>query len=142
MGGGSPPGSLEAVPMADGDWMVSMVWFWSEGVMAVPEGRHRPRLKRSSATFPPITRHLYWGLPVLGFWDSMDGIWVFKTGCMCMGFQTGRDSMFSASKAKRTDSRSAPNCSGVISITVSHRFDLQYAASGMNSIPGRSERAC
>ena len=25
--------------MADGDWMVSMVRFWSEGVMAVPEGR-------------------------------------------------------------------------------------------------------
>jgi hypothetical protein len=87
--------------------MVRMTRSRSSEAMAVPEGRHRPRVNRSWLTLPPTFRQ---------------GWVVWNTGCICMGFHTGRDSMLSASRARRTDSLSAPNCSGVMRITLSHRL--------------------
>ena len=76
----------------------------SSSVSWVPEGKHNPPSKRPSLTLPPRTRH------------------PLNTGCMCMGFQIGRDSIFSLSRASRTASRSTPNSSGLIKITVSQQF--------------------
>ncbi len=58
----------------------------SSSLMAVPEGRQRPSRNHTSATVPPTTSQ-----PA-------------KAGCMCIGFQSGRASMFSASGARRSAS--------------------------------------
>jgi hypothetical protein len=60
---------------------------------------------------------------------------------MCIGFQTGRDAMFNASRCSQKFSRVAPNSAGSIRIVVSQRVDRPYEASGMNSIPGTPRRA-
>ena len=83
-------------------------------VSAEPLGRHSPRSNRRAETSPP-----YIGAAA-------------KTGCRCIGFQSGRASMSSASSASRICSRSAPNASGSTVMHVSQQFDVPYVASGMN----------
>ena len=63
----------------------------SSSLILDPLGRQRPCSKSCSETAPPTIRQ------------------PLKTGCRCMGFQTGRDSMFCASRARRMSSRVAPN---------------------------------
>ena len=72
---------------------------WSSSDSADPVGRHRPWSKIPAHTDPPTT------------WFPAN------TGWRWSGFQVGRDSMSSASRARRTASRSAPNRSGS---TVTH----------------------
>ena len=59
-----------------------------------------------------------------------------------MGFQTGRASMCSASRARRMVSRSAPNCTGSTVMTVSQRVWRPQGASRpmgtRKALPGRS----
>ena len=61
-----------------------------------------------------------------------------KTGWRCIGFQSGRDSMSSASSARRMRSRSVPASSGSTTMHVSQQLPSPYGASGMNEIPGAS----
>lgn len=61
----------------------------SASVKLEPEGRHSHCSNNSAATPPPTLSQ-----PA-------------KTGCKCMGFQTGRASIFSASRARRKVARSA-----------------------------------
>jgi len=98
----------------------------------VPEGRHRPRLNRSSATAPPTSLAGYW-------------VWFIffclnpptlrpatrNTGCRCMGFQIGRASMFSASRARRV-----PFSKGNSALSVSIR-DIR-AKKILQSLPKRA----
>ena len=87
-----------------------------------PDGRQSPRSNRLSATPPPTRSN-----PA-------------NTGCRCIGFQTGRASMFCSASASRTASRSAPNFAGSMVMAVSHRVCRPQGASGMNSTPGRPPR--
>ena len=66
--------------------MISVTRWRSVGVIVVPDGKQRPLAKSSSATEPPTVSQ------------------PLKTGWRCMGFHSGRDSMFSASRARRTSS--------------------------------------
>src|SRR6476659_9202648 len=93
---------------------------WSSSVSDDPLGRHSPRSKRRAPSSPPNVRC-----------DA-------KIGCRCIGFQSGRASMSSASSARRTVSRSAPKAPGARTMHVSQAFDVPYAASGMNVTPGTS----
>src|SRR5690606_26982279 len=79
----------------------------SSSVRFEPEGRQRPFSKSCSATLPPTT-----GCSA-------------KTGCRCMGFHTGLDSILASSRASRTSSRVAPNSLGSIWMQVSQKVDRQ-----------------
>ena len=73
----------------------------STSVNAVPLGRHKPSLKIPSDTDPPLT------------------LQPLKTGCRCIGFHSGRDSMFSFSSASRISSLVEPNRAGSTRMQVS-----------------------
>jgi hypothetical protein len=83
----------------------------SVGVRFEPLGRHNPSPKRASQTWPPTRGQSR------------------KTGWRCIGFQSGRDSMFSASRARRTSSRVAPKRAGSITIQVSQRVERNRSGS-------------
>jgi hypothetical protein len=104
--------------------IIAMTRSRSDSVMAVPEGRHKPRLNKSSATSPPTVLARYLAFSVhrvpCAVYPSTS-----KTGCICIGFHTGRASIFSASRASLTCSRSAPNSCGEIRITVNRQFNWQ-----------------
>ena len=108
---------------AAGESSVATTRSCSSSVSDEPLGRQSPRSKRRAPTSPPNVRC-----------DA-------KIGCRCIGFQSGRASMSSASSARRTVSRSAPNASGSTTMHVSHAFDVPYAASGMNVTPGTPSRS-
>jgi hypothetical protein len=82
-----------------------------------PLGRQRPSANTDAAKSPPRIR-----LPA-------------KTGWRWSGFQTGRDSILCACKARRTSSREAPKRAGSIVMHVSQKFPSPCDTSGMNSIP-------
>jgi hypothetical protein len=89
--------------------------------MAVPEGRHKPRAKRPSEMDLRLRRATAC-LPVSTPHSALRTRHSLNTGCKCIGFQMGRDSMFSASRASRTWSGVEPNSAGSIRITVSQRL--------------------
>jgi len=105
------------------DLMIPTTLSRSLSVIEVPLGMHKPLSKISSDTDPPTARHFE------------------NTGCMCMGFQIGRDSMFSFSRARRTCSRVAPKSLGSMRMQVSQNVLRQPGASGMKEMPGRSLNA-
>ena len=69
----------------------SMTRACSDAVKAEPLGRQSPCSKSRRPTSPPRTWHER------------------KTGCRCIGFQTGRDSMFRDSRCRRISSRVVPS---------------------------------
>jgi len=107
----------------------------SASVKADPLGRQSPFSNSRPDTLPPRTRQS------------------LNTGCRCIGFQSGRASMFSASRAftrPMIDDRgparlvsclpSPVSCPPIVR-HVSQRVQRPNGASGMNSMPGRSPSA-
>ena len=90
---------------------------------AEPLGRQSPRSKSDADTSPPTI-----GAPA-------------KNGCRCIGFQSGRASMSSASSASRIVSRSVPASSGSTRMQVSQQFDRPYARLRHERDPRRARRA-
>ena len=93
---------------------------WSSWLSAEPAGRQSPRAKSRAETSPPKARC------------------EAKTGCRCIGFQSGRASMSSASSASRIASRSAPNASGSTRMQVSQALPSPYAGLGHERDPGHA----
>src|SRR5690606_15886127 len=92
----------------------------------------------SSSMFDPLGRHS-------PFSNSFSDVPLTKaghpakTGCRCIGFQRGRDSIFAPSKARRSFSRSVPATAGSITMQVSQKFEWKSVdGSDWNVTPGTS----
>src|SRR5699024_892716 len=88
----------------------------SSSVIFVSDGKHTPFTNNCSATSPPTTSYSS------------------KNGCKCIGFHTGLDSMFSASKASISSVDVTSPCNV---IQDNQKFGASHSFSGINVIPSK-----
>jgi len=101
--------------------MTSTARSLSPSLIAAPDGRHSPARNSASAT-PPPTASQPW-----------------KIGCRCIGFHSGRDSIFLSSNAKRISSHVAPNdCAACAASQPAEQVGSATQGSGMKVMCYRS----